>query len=236
MRQVVRVVSVALLGVGMTAAPALAAWSGTSAGPGRAKATTLAAPTGVSAAAVSPTTSAIDIAFTPATNPPGTTYAVTRNKTKAGVLGAQLACTGLTASPCHDTGLASSTTYTYTVTAVLRSWSQAALTATASTSSPTASTPSITSPASSSPRDLTHVAPATTTFTITGTNFVTGAVVTTSDTKYVVTASTVTSAATISVTIRNEYTNNGTNAAALTVTNPDGGSATCTGCIRNANS
>lgn len=139
MRQVVRVVTVALLGVGMTAAPALAAWTGNAPGSSRAKATTLAAPTGVSATAVSPTTSAIDISFVLATNPPGTTYVVTRDKTTTGAAGPQVVsgCAALTASPCHDTGLASGTTYTYTVKAVLQSWNGTTASAGASTSAAT---------------------------------------------------------------------------------------------------
>lgn len=107
---------------------ASAAWTSPGSGAGRGAARSLVAPTSPAAATVAPTSSAIDIAFTLAANPPGTTYTVTRNKTKAGALGATVACSGLTASPCHDTGLTPSTTYTYTVSAVLGTWAAAAAT------------------------------------------------------------------------------------------------------------
>ena len=121
--------------------PAFGAWAASGTASGSATATSLVAPTSPSAVAVVATSSAIDVAFTPATNPSGTTYTVTRDKTKTGAPGPQVACSGLTASPCHDTGLAASTTYTYTVKAVLGSWSQAgATTASATTSAAVAIT------------------------------------------------------------------------------------------------
>lgn len=107
---------------------ASAAWNLVGTGSGSGKASSLAAPTSPSAATVAPTSSSIDISFSPASNPPGTTYTVTRDKTASGAAGATVACSGLTASPCHDTGLATGTTFTYTVAAVLGSWSAAAAT------------------------------------------------------------------------------------------------------------
>jgi hypothetical protein len=106
---------------------ASAAWTKAGTGAGAGSSTSLAAPTGVSAATVAPTSSAIDVTFSPATNPTGTTYTVTRDKTKSGAAGPQVACSGLTASPCHDTGLSSGITFTYTLTAVLgTNWLRAA--------------------------------------------------------------------------------------------------------------
>jgi hypothetical protein len=118
---------------------ASAAWTTSGTGSGAGSARSLLAPTAPSAATVSPTSSAIDVSFTPAANPTGTTYTVTRDKTASGSAGATVVCSGLTASPCHDTGLAGSTTFTYTVSAVLGSWSQAAAT------TPSATTTSATS-------------------------------------------------------------------------------------------
>src|SRR4051794_19599665 len=108
-------------GVVALAMPALAAWtlpagSGSSAG----TATSLNAPTGVSAAAVAPTSSAIDISYTAPSNPTGTTYTVTRSTSKTGAAGSQTVCSGVAASPCHDTGLTAGLTFTYTVSAVLQ--------------------------------------------------------------------------------------------------------------------
>jgi hypothetical protein len=123
------------------AGPALAAWQLSGTGGGTAKASSLTAPTAPTATTVAPTSCAIDIAFAPSSNPPGTSYTVVRDKTRSGGAGPQVACSGLTASPCHDTGLASSTTFTYTVSAVLGTWSTAAATTpSATTAAPLAIT------------------------------------------------------------------------------------------------
>ena len=114
---------------------ASAAWNLAGTGSGSGSASSLAAPTSPSAAAVTPTSSAIDITFTPASNPPGTTYTVTRDKTAAGAAGATVACSGLSVSACHDTGLASGVTFTYTVSAVLGSWATSAATTPSATTS-----------------------------------------------------------------------------------------------------
>lgn len=71
------------------------------------------------------------------------------------------------------------------------------------------------------------------TFTIAGTGFVSGFVATTSDLKYVVTATTFTSSTSITVTVRNDYTNNGTRTEHLVITNPDGGSVTASNVLKN---
>jgi hypothetical protein len=107
---------------------ARAAWTWVGIGTGAAGATVLAAPGSPAAAAVAPTDSAIDVSFAVASQPPGTTYTVLRDLTTTGGPGPQVACAGLTASPCHDTGLASGTTYTYTLTAVLGGWTASAAT------------------------------------------------------------------------------------------------------------
>lgn len=117
--------------------PAHAAWTTTGTGTGAGAATVLAAPGAPAAVAVAPTDSAVDVSFTLPAQPPGTTYTVLRDLTTTGGLGPQVACAGLTASPCHDTGLASGTTYTYAVVATLGSWSTAApTTAAAATTGP----------------------------------------------------------------------------------------------------
>ena len=124
----------ALLAVAATGTAA-AAWLSSGTGIGGAAATALSAPTSPTATTVAPTASAIDIGFTPASNPTGTTYTVTRDKAASGVVGATVACSGLTASPCHDTGLSSGTTFTYTVTVVLGAWTKAAATTPSATTS-----------------------------------------------------------------------------------------------------
>jgi hypothetical protein len=109
-----------------TAGTSWGAWIKAGTGTAVSKATSLSAPTGLGAATVTPTSSAIDVSFTPAANPAGTTYTVTRDKKKDGSAGPDVACSGLTASPCHDTGLTGGTAFTYTVTAVLGNWIAAA--------------------------------------------------------------------------------------------------------------
>lgn len=115
------VAGVAVMSVAV-AAPAGAAWTTTGTGSGTARATSLTAPTGLGTSAGSPSHSAISVSFTPGSNPAGTTYTVTRDKKKDGTAGPEIACSGLTASPCSDTGLSPSTAYNYTVQAVLGSW------------------------------------------------------------------------------------------------------------------
>lgn len=118
-------------------ASAQAAWSLSGSGSGGGAAASLTAPGAPTAAAVAPTDSAVDVSFATGSQPPGTTYTVVRDVTANGDPGPAVACSGLTASPCHDTGLAGGTTFTYTVTAVLGSWSAAApSTATTATSGP----------------------------------------------------------------------------------------------------
>ena len=85
-----------------------------------------------------------------------------------------------------------------------------------------------TSPTSALPHNGTS-----TTVTVNGSGFQSGFTATTSDTKYVVTGTAFISTAQVTVTIRNDYTNNGTNSANLTVTNADGGSATKNGALTN---
>lgn len=136
MRRVPVLLAVAcvLLALGL---PARAAWTWVGVGTGAGRALALAVPGSPTAAAVTPTDSAVDVSFAVPAQPPGTTYTVVRDVTAAGSPGPAVACAGLTASPCHDTGLASGTTFTYTVTAVLAGWSRsAATTATASTTGP----------------------------------------------------------------------------------------------------
>jgi hypothetical protein len=133
-RRLVAVLGMSLALAGM-AAPALASWAvGSSDASGSASATILFAPASPAAATVTPTNSAIDVSFSGA-NPSGTTYTVTRDKTTAGGAGPQVACAGLTASPCHDTGLANGITFTYAITAVLGAWTAAAATTPSATTS-----------------------------------------------------------------------------------------------------
>ena len=70
-----------------------------------------------------PPPSRIDIAWTAAGQLAGATYAVTRT---TGSTTTTLA--GCTSSPCADTGLASGTTFTYTVTSQLGGWTRSGTT------------------------------------------------------------------------------------------------------------
>lgn len=121
----------------LLAGGAAASWSRPQSGAGTGAATSLATPTAVTASPVVPTSSAIDVTFTPGSNPPGTTYTVTRDKKADGTAGSQVVCSGLTASPCHDTGLKASTSFTYTVAAVLQSWTKTTTSASVSTTAAT---------------------------------------------------------------------------------------------------
>lgn len=118
----VAVASVAAVAVAV-ASPASAAWSTNGSGAGTGKAVSLAAPTSLGTAAGSPAHTAINVTFSASSNPSGTSYTVTRDKKKDGTAGPEVACSGLTASPCADSGLTASTTYTYTVKAVVGGWS-----------------------------------------------------------------------------------------------------------------
>lgn len=97
---------------------------------------------------------------------------------------------------------------------------------------PAVSAPTITSPSSSSPMVFRKGTPGQT-LTISGTGFAPGATVSISDPNYAVVSWTVAGSTTITVTVNDTYQNSGTNAANLTVANPDGGSATQTGAIQN---
>lgn len=104
-----------------------AAWSVSGSGTGAAKAQSLNAPT---ASATAQSSSSIQVTWTVGTQPPGTTYSVVRNGTTT------LSCTS---SPCTDTGLAGSTSYSYVVTAKLGSaWVASSNTTSATT--PTSAT------------------------------------------------------------------------------------------------
>ena len=213
---------------------ASAAWTTSGTGSGAGSARSLLAPTAPSAATVSPTSSAIDVSFTPAANPTGTTYTVTRDKTKAGAVGATVACSGLTASPCHDTGLAPSTTYTYTVSAVVGSWTRAAATTpTATTAAAPVVNPTVSSPTTASP----VVVPKGTSGTsvvVTGTGFLSGltATVTTSN-GFSITAVAVNSSTQVTLTVT-APTGNG-KLDSFRLTNTDGGTVTCTSCLKSSN-
>jgi hypothetical protein len=78
-----------------------------------------------------------------------------------------------------------------------------------------------------------HGAANAATFTIAGTGFVSGFVATTSDSNYVVTTTSFTNSTSISVTVRNDYTNSGNHPASLTITNPDGGSVSTGNVLAN---
>lgn len=103
----------------LSSATAFAAWIAVGSGNASSGAADLQAPTLGQAVAVSDT--AINVPFSAATNPVGTTYTVLRNGSPIG------GCTGITVSPCGDTGLTGSTTYTYKIKAVLSSWSEMAV-------------------------------------------------------------------------------------------------------------
>lgn len=108
---------------------AYAAWSVSGSGTGAAKAQSLNAPT---ASATAQSSSSIQVTWTVGTQPPGTTYSVVRNGTTT------LSCTS---SPCTDTGLAASTSYSYVVKAKVGSaWVASSNTTSATTSAPAAAT------------------------------------------------------------------------------------------------
>lgn len=118
------VVVLALLG-----GAAYAAWNASGTGTGDAKAQALSAPT---ASATAQSSSSIQVTWTVGTQPPGTTYSVVRNGTTT------LSCTS---SPCTDTGLATSTSYSYVVTAKVGSaWVASSNTTSATTSAPATAT------------------------------------------------------------------------------------------------
>jgi hypothetical protein len=83
-----------------------------------------------------------------------------------------------------------------------------------------------------SPTTLPHNG-ATTTVTVNGTGFQSGLAVTLSDTNFVVQSITFVSSTQIKVDIKNNYANNGSHASSLTVTNPDGTTATKASAITN---
>jgi hypothetical protein len=129
-RTALLVPALALLALSTTA-PALASWDVRGTGSTEARADALAPPAALAATPVAPTSSAVDVTFTAAPGPVGTTFVVQRDKTATGLPGpVTLACT---ASPCHDTGLTSGVTYTYSVTATLGGWRTTPVTATATT-------------------------------------------------------------------------------------------------------
>lgn len=117
----VLVAAFALVGV---ASPALAGWANSGTGTGQVSARSLNPATDLGTSAGSPSHTAINVTFTTGANPSGTTYVVTRNKQKNGTLVSEVACT-VTASPCVDSNLASSTTFTYTIKAVFGNWTKA---------------------------------------------------------------------------------------------------------------
>jgi hypothetical protein len=101
-----------------------------------------------------------------------------------------------------------------------------------SVDAPAVSAPTITSPSSATPKVFSHQVSGQT-LAVTGTGFGQGATVTISDPAYVVTAVAWNSATSLTVTVSDTYTNSGTHAANLTVTNPDSGSATSVGAVQN---
>lgn len=218
------------LGLALSSA-ASATWTKAGTGNGTGKAQALAAATSPSAATVFPTSSAIDIAFTPASNPVGTAYTVTRNKSKAGVVGATVACSGLTASPCHDTGLAVSTTFTYTITAVLQSWSTATG-ATANATTTSLSTPTVTSPTAAAPVVTAHNA-TNVSVTVTGTGFKSGLTAVRVAVDSVFTINSVTYVSSTQVTLNVSVSGGANKKDGFSLTNPDGGTVSCSGCLKN---
>lgn len=111
--------------------PAVASWGVRGAGTTTAGAAALLAATGVAAAPVAPTATAVDVTFTAGAQPPGTTLVVQRSS--AATAPVTLSCT---VSPCHDTGLTSGVTYTYAVRASLGAWLGPAVTVSATTTAP----------------------------------------------------------------------------------------------------
>jgi hypothetical protein len=117
------VVPLAVLAGGLPVLPALASWLSVGSGHVVAGAEVLTPPVTVLAVPVAPTSSAVDVTYAPGTNPSPAGYVVVRDKTAAGGPGpVTLTCT---TSPCHDTGLTSGVTYTYTVQTVLGAWTAA---------------------------------------------------------------------------------------------------------------
>jgi hypothetical protein len=108
--------------------PAVASWAARGAGTTTAGAAALLAATGVAATPVAPTATAVDVTFTAGDQPTGTAFVVQRSTGGTGAV--TLACT---ASPCHDTGLTSGVTYTYTVRPALAAWAGPSVAATATT-------------------------------------------------------------------------------------------------------
>lgn len=102
---------------------AWAAWSVSGTGAGTSAASSLVTPVVTATRSTTSPTTAIDLSWTASGQLPGTTYSVTRN-------GTTIACS---TSPCTDSGLTAGTSYTYSVTPKVGSWTGAAGTASAST-------------------------------------------------------------------------------------------------------
>ena len=127
-RRPVRVLLAAAVCLAVGAVPAYAVWSVTGTGSTTATARSLVTPAAPSVG--TPTVSSLVVSGTlPGGQLPSTTYAVKR--------GATTVCTpGATPWSCTDTGLAASTSYSYTVVATLSAWTAASSATSGTTSTP----------------------------------------------------------------------------------------------------
>ena len=209
---------------------AWATWVTGGSGTGRAKGGTL--PTGPTPSSTIITSSTITLTWSdvtlggqPLSTLTGGRYVVSRNggASSVGCGGAS----GIAGTTCVESGLSPATTYTFTIAAKLGNWVGNDGT---SISRTTLSAPTITFPTASAQEVVTHNQTAS--FTVTGTAFQSGATVAISG-GFTITGVTYVDVSHITVNVtalggafKGVYD--------LTVTNPDGGTRTSTGSMKNA--
>jgi fibronectin-binding autotransporter adhesin len=194
----------------------------------------------------------VDIVVPTGWTPPVTTNAIgctTASTGTLGVTGQTIKVTGVTlaasgtltvtygatsggACTAADVATATSTAGAQTWQGSQRSTAGGTLTSITSPSITVNGSMTVTSPTTTTPAHL-HPNTSGQAFTITGTGFAVNVTVSLSDTHYVITNVNRTSSASITVTVNDTYTNSGTNAADLTVSNPGGGSVIVTGGVDN---
>jgi hypothetical protein len=207
----------------LSAGQAYASWTGSGSGSGAAAVTALAVPT--SAGTGTATTSSVVLSWSaPSGGAPVASYQVLRG----GSLVTSGGCAApVTATTCTDTGLNPSTAYSWTVRAVRNSWTGVA---TGAFGSSTLSGVTITSPTSSS-AVLTRNT--TLNVVVSGTGFVSGvgaALSAPGPDGFSLVSVTYNSATQVTLRVSTPAGNGKT--SSFTLTNPDGGSATCTNCLR----
>lgn len=224
------VVTVATAAILLAAAPALAAgWTATGTAAASAKADSLSAPTAATAGSATSSTLTVSVTTKPATGPTPTTYRVDRTSPGTATGVCTITATAGTGS-CTDTGLSPGTPYQYAIySRIGTNWISSGSTG----ASGSTVTVTIINPTATSQESIKHGNTAT--FTITGTGFQNGIGVTgvTAGTGFTVNTVTWVDAQHLSV---NVTAGNGSKMGTydLTVTNPDGSTATSKNSMVNA--